>query len=263
MVWGVNTDEQIEGIVFSNNYFDTLYQGAYLGNLIAPAVGPTGVRIVQNTFDNIYAEGISFVNIGMNVSGYNSFYDVGNHFNGTALPSSPVIDLDGSNNVSVGDMFERTTQYSTGLHPRIQLNNLNSIAMGMNVNNVTLYQSNVQSLTLANQLNLGTYQRIAGIQDAIANNSTANLAYVTGTYVSSFKMDYTISRGDYRRTGSLIAVKGQAATGTGFAYTDDYVENGVTGVTLTAAADGANVLVSYTSTNTTTGTINYSIASLG
>jgi hypothetical protein len=263
MVWGVNTDEQIEGIVFSNNYFDTLYQGAYLGNLIAPAVGPTGVRIVQNTFDNIYAEGISFVNIGMNVSGYNSFYDVGNHFNGTALPSSPVIDLDGSNNVSVGDMFERTTQYSTGLHPRIQLNNLNSIAMGMNVNNVTLYQSNVQSLTLANQLNLGTYQRIAGIQDAIANNSTANLAYVTGTYVSSFKMDYTISRGDYRRTGSLIAVKGQAATGTGFAYTDDYVENGVTGVTLTAAADGANVLVSYTSTNTTIGTINYSITNLG
>lgn len=263
MVWGVNTDEQIEGVTFSNNYFDTLYQGVYLGNVVAPAVGPTGVRIVQNTFDNIYAEGISFINISLNASAYNMFYDVSNHFNGVALPAGPIIDMDGTNNVSVGDLFERTTQYSTGLHPRIQLNNLNSIAMGMNVNNVTLYQSNVQSLTLANQLNLGTYQRIAGIQDAIANNTTANLAYVSGTYVSSFKMDYTISRGDYRRTGSLIAVKGQASTGTGFAYTDDYVENGVTGVTLTAAADGANVLVSYTSTNTTTGTINYSITSLG
>lgn len=263
MVWGVNTDEQIEGIVFSNNYFDTLYQGAYLGNVVAPAIGPKGVRLTQNTFDNIYAEGISFINVVMNASAYNSFYDVGNHFNGIALPSTPIIDMDGSNNVSVGDLFERTTQYSTGLHPRIALNNLNSIAMGMNVNNVDLYQSNAVSLTLANQLNLGTYQRIAGIQDVIANNATANLAYVAGTYVSSFKLDYTISRGDYRRTGSLIAVKGQAATGTGFAYTDDYVENGSTGVTLTAAADGANVLVSYTSTNTTTGTINYSISSLG
>ena len=47
-------------------------------------------------------------------------------------------------------------------------------------------------------------------------------------------------------------------------YTDDYYENGVTGVTLTAAADGANVLVSYTATSTgSDGAINYSITSLG
>ena len=263
MVWGVNTDTAAEGVTVSNCLFDVLYQGVYLGNLIAPAVGPTGFRIVQNKFDNVYAEGLSFVNISLNASAYNTFYDVGNHFNGVTNPISPVIDLDSTNNVSVGDMFARTTQYSTALHPCIQLNSKNSIALGMNVNNIQLYQSNVVNLTLSNQLGLGTYQRTAGIQDAIANNSTANLAYVTGTYVSSFKMDYTISRGDYRRTGSLIAVKGQATTGTGFAYTDDYVENGVTGVTLTAAADGANVLVSYTSTNTTTGTINYSITNLG
>jgi hypothetical protein len=265
MVWGVNTDTAAEGVTVSNCLFDVLYQGVYLGTL-APGVGyvgPTGFRIVQNKFDNVYAEGLSFVNISLNASAYNTFYDVGNHFNGVTAPISPVIDLDSTNNVSVGDMFARTTQYSTALHPCIKLNNKNSIALGMNVNNIQLYQSNVVNLTLANQLGLGTYQRTAGIQDAIANNSTANLAYVTGTYVSSFKMDYTISRGDFRRTGSLIAVKGQAATGTGFAYTDDYVENGVTGVTLTAAADGANVLVSYTSTNTTTGTINYSITNLG
>jgi len=262
-VWGVNTDAAAEGVTVSNCLFDVLYQGVYLGNIVAPAVGPTGFRIVQNKFDNVYAEGLSFVNISLNASAYNTFYDVGNHFNGVTAPISPVIDLDSTNNVSVGDMFARTTQYSTALHPCIQLNSKNSIALGMNVNNIQLYQSNVVNLTLANQLGLGTYQRTAGIQDAIANNSTANLAYVTGTYVSSFKMDYTISRGDYRRTGSLIAVKGQAATGTGFAYTDDYVENGVTGVTLTASADGANVLVSYTSTNTTTGTINYSITNLG
>ena len=34
-------------------------------------------------------------------------------------------------------------------------------------------------------------------------------------------------------------------------------------ITLTAAADGANVLVSYSSTNTVSGTINYSITNLG
>lgn len=264
MVYGLETDEAVEGVTISNSSFDVMYQGVYLGNLVDPPVGPTGFRIVQNKFDNIYAEGISIVNVSLNASAYNTFYDVGNHFNGLTNPITPVIDLDAYNNVSVGDMFARTTQYSTALHPRIKLNSKNSIALGMNVNNVELYQDNVVSLTLANQLDLGTYQRIAGIQDVITDNATANLAYVAGTYISSFKMDYTINRGDYRRTGTLTAVKGQGSTTTGFVYADDYYENGTIGVTLTAAPDGANVLVTYTSTSTgSDGTINYSISNLG
>ena len=264
MVWGANTDEAVEGVTISNCLFDTLYQGVYLGNIVAPAVGPTGFRVVQNKFDNIYAEGLSIVNVSLNASAYNTFYDVGNHFNGLTNPVSPVIDLDSTNNVSVGDMFARTTQYSTGLHPCIQLNSTNNIALGMNVNNIQLYQSGSVDLTLANQLGLGTYQRTAGIQDIITDNSTANLAYVTGTYISSFKMDYTISRGDYRRTGTLTAVKGQGSTTSGFVYADDYFENGSTGVTLTASPDGGNVLVSYTASSTgSNGTINYSISNLG
>ena len=264
LVYGVETDAAVEGVTVSNSLFDVMYQGVYLGNLVAPAVGPTGFRIVQNKFDNIYAEGISIVNVSLNATAYNTFYDVGNHFNGLSNPITPVIDLDGTNNVSVGDMFARTTQFSDGLRPRIKLNNLNSIALGMNVNNVQLYQDDVVSLTLANQLDLGTYQRIAGIQDIVNDNASANLAYVAGTYISSFKLDYTIKRGDFRRTGTLTAVKGQGSTGTGFTYADDYYENGSTGVTLIAAADGANVRVSYTASSTgSDGTINYSITNLG
>jgi hypothetical protein len=263
MAWGVNTDEAVEGVTVSNCRFDTLFQGVYLGNVVAPAVGPTGVRIVQNTFDNIYAEGIIIVNCSLNATAYNTFYEVGNSFNGQSNPVTAIIDLDATNNVSVGDMFERTTQFSTALHPRIALNNKNNIALGMNVSNIDLYQSDVVDLTLANQLSVGTYNRIAGIRDIVANNATANLAYVDGTYISSLRMDYTIVRADLRRTGQMVVVKGQAATGTGFSYTDEYVENGATGVTLTAVADGANVRISYTSTNTVAGTINYSITNLG
>ena len=265
MAWGVNTDEAVEGVTVSNCRFDTLFQGVYLGIVSPPInyVGPTGVRIVQNMFDNIYAEGIVIVNCSLNATAYNTFYEVGNSFNGQSNPVTPVIDLDATNNVSVGDMFERTTAQSTALHPRIALNNKNNIALGMNVNNIELYQSNAIDLTLANQLSVGTYNRIAGIQDVVANNATANLAYVNGTYISSLRMDYTIVRADLRRTGQMVVVKGQAATGTGFAFTDDFVENGATGVTLTAAADGANVRITYTSTNTVSGTINYSITNLG
>jgi hypothetical protein len=265
MSYGVNTDAAVEGVTVSNCRFDTLHQGVYLGTISPGAgyVGPTGVRIVQNMFDNIYAEGIVIVNCSLNATAYNTFYEVGNSFNGQSNPVTPVIDLDATNNVSVGDMFERTTAQSTALHPRIALNNKNNIALGMNVNNIELYQSDAIDLTLANQLSVGTYNRIAGIQDIVANNATANLAYVNGTYISSLRMDYTIVRADLRRTGQMVVVKGQAATGTGFAFTDDFVENGATGVTLTAVADGANVRISYTSTNTVSGTINYSIASLG
>jgi hypothetical protein len=265
MAWGVNTDEAVEGVTVSNCRFDTLFQGVYLGT-VSPGVGyvgPTGVRIVQNTFDNIYAEGIVIINCSLNATAYNTFYEVGNSFNGQTNPVTPVIDLDATNNVSVGDMFERTTAQSADLHPRIALNNKNNIALGMNVNNIELYQSNAVSLTLANQLSVGTYNRIAGIQDVLANNATANLAYVDGTYISSLRMDYTIIRADLRRTGQMVVVKGQAATGTGFSYSDDFVENGATGITLIAAADGANVRITYTSTNTVPGTINYSITNLG
>jgi len=265
MAWGVNTDEAVEGVTVSNCRFDTLFQGVYLGIISPPVnyVGPTGVRITQNMFDNIYGEGITIVNCSLNATAYNTFYEVGNSFNGQTNPVTPVIDLDATNNVSVGDMFERKTSQSSDLHPRIALNNKNNIALGMNVNNIELYQSNAISLTLANQLSVGTYNRIAGIQDVVANNATANLAYVNGTYISSLRMDYTIVRADLRRTGQMVVVKGQAATGTGFAFTDDFVENGATGVTLAAAADGANVRITYTSTNTVSGTINYSITNLG
>jgi hypothetical protein len=83
-------------------------------------------------------QGIVIENVGNNCSAYNSFYDVGNHFLGTANPATAVIDIDGINNVSVGDMFERTTQYASALLPRIKLNNLNGIALGQNVSNIVV-----------------------------------------------------------------------------------------------------------------------------
>ena len=122
------------------------------------------------------------------------------------------------------------------------------------------YQTSTSQLKIWNS----TEWVSAGKPNIVNDNASANLAYVAGTYISSFKLDYTIKRGDFRRTGTLTAVKGQGSTGTGFTYADDYYENGSTGVTLIAAADGANVRVSYTASSTgSDGTINYSITNLG
>jgi hypothetical protein len=269
MTWGTNTAEQIEGVTFSNCSFDTLYQGVYLGDTVAPAVGPTGFRIVQNNFDNIYAEGISIVNVGMNCSAYNAFYDVGNHFLGTANPYTPVIDIDGSNNVSIGDMFERTTQYSTGLHPRIQLNNLNGVALGMNVSNITFYQNNSDGggtpYNFANQLAVGTYQRMGGITDTLADNIAVARTLLTfdAVYIRAVRIDYTIVRGSAVRTGTYIIVSGTDASGTNLQGSDSGVQNSAPGQTFSVSEAASVVSWKYVTTSTgSAGTIYYSVTKL-
>jgi Pectate lyase superfamily protein len=268
MVWGTNTDEQIEGVTFSNCSFDTLYQGVYLGNSSAPAVGPTGFRIVQNNFDNIYAEGISIVNVGLNCSAYNAFYDVGNHFLGTTNPATPVIDINGTNNVSVGDMFERTTQYSTGLHPRIKLNNLNGVTLGMNVSNITFYQGGTSPGTpynYANQMAVGTYQRMAGITDTLADNisSARTLLTFDAVYIKAVRIDYTIVRGTAVRTGTYTIVAGTDASGTNLQGSDSGVQNSAPGQTFSVSETGSVVSWKYVTTSTgSDGTIYYSVTKL-
>jgi len=266
MVYGTNTDEQIQGVTFSNCAFDTLYNGVYLGNSTPPPVGPTGFRIVANNFDNIYAEGIIIVNVSLNCSAYNTFYDVGNHFSESnpKTPATPIIDLDGINNVSVGDMFQRTTQYSSGLHPRIKLNNLNGIALGMNISNMTLYQSNSASNTLANQLEVGTYLRTAGITDTLTDNvSNYTLMTFDAIYTASVKIDYTITRGTAVRTGTYTIVRGTDASGTNLQGSDSGVQNSSTGVTFAVSETGSVVSFKYSTSSTgSAGAISYSVTKL-
>jgi hypothetical protein len=268
MVWGTNTAEQVESVTFSNGLFDTLYQGVYLGDSVAPAVGPTGFRIVENQFDNIYAEGIVIINVGLNCSAYNAFYDVGNNFNGANLPSTPVIDINGLNNVSVGDMFERTTQFASGSTPRIRLNNLNGVALGMNVSNITFYQNNSAGATpynYANQLGLGTYQRTAGITDTLADNvsSARTLLTFDASYIKAMKIDYTIVRGTAVRTGTYTIVSGTDASGTNLQGSDTGVQNAAPGQTFSVSETASVVSWLYTTTSTgTAATIYYSVTKL-
>ena len=260
--YGSDTNEQIEGVTFSNNKFINLHQGINLGGVSVVNGGATGVRVVQNIFDEIYAEGVVFNNVSLNCTAYNTFYDVGNHLNGVGNPAEPIIDINANNNVSVGDRFVRNNSQSV-LYPRIALNNTNTMAMSENVSGVIFYQLGVEDTTVSNSLDLGTYQRIAGIADTLADNTTGNLFVTSNSAISSFKMDYTIRRAALRRTGTLTVVCNDGAA-SGFSYTDDFSQNGDTGITLTPTDNTTDTLVRYTSTSTgSTGTIKYSITNLG
>ena len=273
MVYGVNTAEQIEGVTISNCAFETLYNGVYLGSDPAPTVGPTGFRIIGNEFDSIYAQGIVLENVGLNCSAYNVFYDVGNHFLGTTFPSNPVIEIHGINNVSVGDMFERSNQYSTGLHPRISFNttggvNNNNIALGMNVSNIIFYQNNSAGAVpynYANQMALGVYQRMSGITDTLANNAVSARTLLTfnTAYIRAVRIDYTIVRDSAVRTGTYTIVSGTDSSGTNIQGVDDSVQNSVPNVTFIVSETSGVVSWTYTTTNTgVAGTIYYSVTKL-
>jgi hypothetical protein len=265
--YATDTEQQIQGVTFSNCDFDTLYQGVVLGGATPVNGGATGVRIVQNTFDNIHSQGIVIDGVSHNASAYNTFYDVGNGFNGYTFPAASIIVIDAENNISVGDMFGRNTAQSA-TYPRINLTETTSISLGMNISGIAYYQDNVQDNTQANQLSLGRYQRTAGIRDELRDDSTqANLVVVDTDIlkIPAFKLDYTIVRNNYYRTGTMTVVSGQEGTpGTGFSYCDDYVENGDTQVILEAEhnlnAVTPLVTIKYTATGLGDGTIKYSIA---
>ena len=214
--------------------------------------------MVENIFDNIYHEAIVISGPSLNASAYNIFYDVGNLFLGVI--TTPVIDIDADNNVSIGDMFERTTAQAA-TQPRIALNNTGSIVLGMNIQGISYTIDGVANSTIANQLQLGEYSRTTGVTSQLTDNSSGTLVVVNTDLVNAiraFKVDYTITRSTTYRTGTITVV-----SGTAFTYTDDYSENASTGVTLTVAQASTNVTVSYATTNTgSAGTIKYSITHL-
>jgi len=246
--YGTNTDQQIEGVTISNCKFDTLYQGAYLGGATPVNGGPTGVRLISNVFDNIYVQGIVIDGVSLNTTTNNVFYDVGNHFNGSALPASSIIDIDTDNNVCLGDMFERTTAQAGTLYPRIDLNNTASIAME---NGYRLQQ--------------GTYKRESGVNFTLVDNVAvaAQILTFNANIVKAVQINYTIVRGTAVRTGVYTIVAGTDASGTNLQGSDTGVQNSSPGVTFSVTESTSVVSWKYVTTSTgNNGILTYSVTYL-
>lgn len=245
-VYGVNTSQSLQGVAFTNSEFNTLYQGLLLGTSVPTSSGPTGVRITSNVFDNIYAEGIVFgAYSNLNASGHNIFYDVGNYTPGTG-PATTIITLNNSNNVSVNDLFSRSDA-DAATYPRVYI--------GLAADFVsTTNGSQIVSAT-------GTYVRQSGSQTEIINNGSGAVATVSINQAIAFEVNYTISGiNTYPyRTGTLL-VSSNNGSGDPI-WSDDYVQNADTGVTLSVTQTGSTVTISYSSNGvlSANATINYSI----
>ena len=236
--YGIQTNQQIRAITVSSSKFETLYQGIVLGRPSPVSGGPTGFRVVHNFFNDIYAEGIDFGAISLNATGHNIFYDVGNHFAGTLNPETSVINFDGPNNISIGDMFERSDDFAT-VHQRIDLNDTVSIGI---VN--------------GELLKMGTHVIESGQKAVLTNNTTDALLTFDATIAAGVQFTYTARRDAGVRVGTFrVTSEGPSIV----AYDDDYTANENIGLTLTASQVGDIVTVDYTTTNTgLDGTISYS-----
>ena len=240
--WGAKTDQQLRGIGFTEAHFMILYQGVLINpNLTVGEDDPRGIVISQCDFDQIYAEAIVY-ETGRNGSASNTFGDVGNHFGGITQPFTAIINFVEPNNISVGDLFDRTEQYATAF-PRIELNGTASIAF-----------------TNGQQLALGPYVIESGLTDTLLNNQVTPTTAFSYTEIGiySFKLNYNISRDNAYRIGIISIILNTIAGP--LTWTDEYSENVDTGITLSVTQTGNEIFIKYISTNTgISGTLTHSV----
>ena len=240
-VYGINTNEEVRGVIVSNSQFNTLYQGVVLGSSAPTLVAPTGIRITNNVFNNIYVEGIVFgAYSNLNASAQNIFYDVGNHFTGSTA-YSPVVAFINANNVSISDLFDRSDLMAAD-YPRVSLAVPISFVAGTNGSQIVIA--------------VGTYIRQSGSQTELANDDTNEVAVVSTLQATAFELNYKITRNDLYRVGTLVV----ASSDTGPTMSDDYVQNGDTGISLSVSQVDTTLSVIYNATDTgINGIIAYSI----
>ena len=261
--YAFNTDYPTKGVNVRSSYMYDLYRGIVLGDSSPVDGGPVGFRIMHNTFDNIYAEGVIIDSVSLNLSAYNTFLDVANQDNATR---APVISINTNNNVSIGDMFQRTeAEEQTYDAPRVKIWNTTSSSIPSAI-----------ALTNGQLFTLGAYNRHSGLQATLGNGDVdqalftidAGITRANGGF-STFRMEYNISResagstGKRRGTFTVVAIGDDDSAGEAITFEDDYVENELLDISLSASISSGIITVAYSAENTGyDGTIYYSLSYL-
>jgi hypothetical protein len=260
LTYGVNTQYLTKGVTVRDGDFRTLYQGVILGGTVVLG-GPQGFRIVGNTFDEIYAEGVVINTCSLNGTAYNTFLDVGNKFAGSTpfdpAQASPVLSINADNNVSVGDVFARTDAQAAGSQPRVYL-----------FDESTTPRTVPASIAFTNgrTMQLGAYTRQSGLQQEIADGTTVALFTIDTSAgpqglpfgnPESFAVDYTMIRDTATsravRTGRLTVVSSDTSDSSipnPLTWQDEFTENSQVDMTLVVAEVSGDVTVSVSSSAT-------------
>ncbi len=234
LTYALITDENIQGVTVQNSQITNIYQGVMLGTGTPDNGGPEGVRIVQNLFDKIGKQGISIGAVAYNISAYNIFLDVANDYLGAGNQSAAVIEFNGDNNVSVGDMFERSDADDRS-QPRVKNNDKACYA-----------------LTNGSEIEIGTYHRLAGVSSALSVQGSATTIFTVNTLnATAFNVIYQYKEPTTNviRFGTLRVVGQDTDDSAGtLAYVDDFSEDNPNSFVLSAVQSGSTISIQYTST---------------
>lgn len=148
--YGVYAKQDIIGNDCHSCAFDTLYTGVSFGvgaNLttIGEQYGPRNNSISDCTFEDILRQGIKIANGTGNISTSNRFVNVGNDGGGNSQAVYGHIEFDSLSNVSVHDIFDRSSELGTGTSTNAYIGEV--IGKTMLVNLLTKQETIVQTAT--------------------------------------------------------------------------------------------------------------------
>lgn len=232
--FGVVADDDMQGILFNNCFFNNLFKGLKLGENTSGSgssiVGPKAIKIANSIFDNIFNSAIHVYSISGVVSAYNYFADVGNSLNGTGNPTYDVIIFGDNNNASIADIFDRTDA-DDAVNPRVNLNGKAVFVMNS-----------------ADGVYHGYHKAEPGRSIVLSNNaSTSTGITFSATEQKSNLIYYTAARGSNVRHGILKIT----ASSSGSTLTDDYSEDGSDiGLTFSVSVAAGVTTLNYVTTNT-------------
>lgn len=229
LAYGAIVEDNSTSITINKAKLTELYQGVRITN-------GSHISVTQSYFDLVSAHGIIGVgNSTSVVSSHNYFADVGNTMTGTqadpllgVVPATAAVDFANSNCFSIADGFART-DVAEEVVPSINLNRKQSASLGKNA-----------------ELVLGTKTQYAGTEVTLDDNVLSMLYIDTPKVSTNAVFQYTITRGNTSRVGTLRITK----VGFDVVYDDEYTEMSDVGVTLIPIEDGGYVSLNYTSTLT-------------
>lgn len=231
------SDSGITNIVFNGSKFDQLYLGLRLGeNSMTP---PSGVRVVNSAFDNIYSSAINSYASTNIVSAFNYYGNVACSLLGNGFENGSVLVMEAADCYSFGDVFERDDAKEE-LYPRVSTAN-----------------AAVISVVPHESIRYGLRRFGPGTVDVLGDGESGNTSIVMLASGPGATVNYVITRGSDVRTGVLKI--SHSATGT-VIYDDEYTDTGNVQVTLTPAANLSGTIVTYTTVATgAAATLRYSI----
>lgn len=229
--YGFNSDFDIEDVIIQGSEFQNLYRGINLGetadgSTAGKTQGPTGVLVHGNRFDLIDGEGVFIHDNGGdprgNIIAGNSFRDVGANSDDSA--DVPALHFAHADNFAYGNYFHRTDVLS-------------------NFDGALYHETPIRHpLTLDD--NASTFRNAI---DPIFNTPVQ----YDNQRETHLEIDYCIVRGSFKRRGKMRV---ESSVGN-VVYSDDFSENGDTGVTL--KVDAAGILQYKTTSTGSTASMKY------